>query len=645
MASLEVSDTVDGRSALASALRQGDAIVRHLHPGAPTNAIAFSPNGSTIATASSGGVFLWDAATGQAIGMLHHGDELVAALAYSNDGSLLASAGSGIGDTVLWDAASGQEIARLAGQPSTGLAFNRGGDILVAARVQGGLAFWDVNRRALAQAIPDDPGQSVTGITFTGQEDVEIAASYGGEIILAPLNATEPTSRLLPHPGVTAIASTADGGVLASGGTDGSIQLWDVATATPVGEALHLSEDVSELAFNREGTVLAAAGLSTGEVALWDVTTRRPLVAPLVNTEGVSGLTFSPDGSTLVTGVPEGTITLWDVRALTEGREVLLQQGPVSGLAINGDGSILVSVSSISPGRLIVWDPGTRSRIAEVTPPGRPTGAVDVGGTVVAVALTGGDVALWDVASRAFRNVRLPHNFDVTSVALSADGRVLVAGSLEDDEVTIWHLDAADPRPETLDMPSRAADLDLSSDGQLLAIAGLVKPAVRLWRLGSTAEFLGEVSHPPSVTSVSFSSDGQRLATGGADRVIYWDVANLAPLGIPISRPTSIVTGVELTPDASMIAVTGFRDLSVADTASGRLLGEQFLFADAVNTIAMSGDGVLVAAGTDNGVIQLRTLSLDGQKTRACAVANRELTEDEWRALVPGQNPATLCGH
>jgi WD40 repeat protein len=261
------------------------------------------------------------------------------------------------------------------------------------------------------------------------------------------------------------------------------------------------------------------------------------------------------------------------------------------------------------------------------------------------MALEGGDVALWDVADQSFRNVALHHEADVTSLAFSADGLTLAAGSLDDTEVTLWHLDASNPWLGKIEESARVADLDLSSDGQLLAVAGLLEPTVRLWRVGSQPESIGELSDLPSVTSVSFSGDGRTVATGGGVQVLLWDVIALKRLGTPISRPTSIVTGVELAPDGHTVAVAGYRDLTVHEADSGRPLGESLRFADAVDATAMSGDGVLVAAGTDNGVIQLWSLSPESQKIRACEVANRELTDDEWLSLVPGRAPITLCGH
>ena len=79
--------------------------------GSPVAAVAFSPDGATLATFSaSGGIRLWDTATQQEIGTpMTAGPGPVYALAFSPDGATLATAG-GDGSARLWDTATQQEI-------------------------------------------------------------------------------------------------------------------------------------------------------------------------------------------------------------------------------------------------------------------------------------------------------------------------------------------------------------------------------------------------------------------------------------------------------------------------------------------------------------------------------------------------------
>ena len=78
------------------------------------NSVAYSPDGSTIASGTRRGVRLWDTVTGEEkVTLTMHGYEIWS-VAYSPDGSTIA--GGGYDDTVrLWDAVTGKEKAILTG--------------------------------------------------------------------------------------------------------------------------------------------------------------------------------------------------------------------------------------------------------------------------------------------------------------------------------------------------------------------------------------------------------------------------------------------------------------------------------------------------------------------------------------------------
>jgi WD40 repeat protein len=123
------------------------------------------------------------------------------------------------------------------------------------------------------------------------------------------------TTHLSGHSGsVTSVAYSPDGTTLASGGSDGTIILWDVASRTPLGEPLTRHADqVLSVAYSPDGTTLASGG-SDGTIILWDVASREPLGAPLSGHSGsVTSVAYSPDGTTLASGGSDGTIILWDV--------------------------------------------------------------------------------------------------------------------------------------------------------------------------------------------------------------------------------------------------------------------------------------------------------------------------------------------
>lgn len=116
---------------------------------APVLALAFSPDGSQIASASSDGmILLWDIATQELAGTPQESGPAVAALAFSPDGTLLASAG---GDPLtqdyaitVWDATSGAALAQLVGHTDAvgSVAFSSSGAALISASADKTVRFW-----------------------------------------------------------------------------------------------------------------------------------------------------------------------------------------------------------------------------------------------------------------------------------------------------------------------------------------------------------------------------------------------------------------------------------------------------------------------------------------------------------------------
>ena len=125
---------------------------------------------------------------------------------------------------------------------------------------------------------------------------------------------------------VIAVTFSPDGATLASGGEDGTVRLWNVATGRARGVLFPNADRRSDaesgagsnanivgLAFSpRDGTLATA---SDQAVRLWDVEPRRPLGRPLHGHEGgVRGVVFGA-GGTLASGGVDGTLRLWDAGA------------------------------------------------------------------------------------------------------------------------------------------------------------------------------------------------------------------------------------------------------------------------------------------------------------------------------------------
>jgi WD40 repeat protein len=261
--------------------------------------VALSRDGRLAAVGGDDGMIsLIDARTGAEVGQPFSAHEgAVTAIAFDDDGSSVASAGCELPEpgtiscdgsgVAVWDIASARRVAggRLDGESYVDrITFSPDGSMLAAAGASWKVSLWDVaaNRPFGGQL---DSGDRITDLAWT------------------------PDSRLL------AVAS-AFGGAHAPGASqerNNKVVVWDVANRAPVGEPL-LDHDsgVSAVAFSPDGAVLAS-GDYLGEIRLWDAETLSPLGDHIPTGSSVDVLRFGPDGATLASGHGDGSVQLWEL--------------------------------------------------------------------------------------------------------------------------------------------------------------------------------------------------------------------------------------------------------------------------------------------------------------------------------------------
>ena len=249
-----------------------------------------------------------------------------------------------------------------------------------------------------------------------------------------------PQMQRLEHPGgVRDFAYSPDSATLATGGQDGKVRLWDVATGTLRHTLEHPNVDVVyDVAFSPDGTTLASAN-DDWKVRLWDVATgtlRRTLIG---HSWDVLKVTYSPDGTTLATagGHSKRQVHIWD--AATGALRHTLDTNHSSGidLVYSPDSATLVT-TYLGNWLLMLWDVATgtlRHHIRSGVRGHEHSNSIAYspdGGTVATAAYDG--VRLWDAATGTLLHT-LPDN--TWNVAYSPDSRTLISGGRE-SAVRVW---------------------------------------------------------------------------------------------------------------------------------------------------------------------------------------------------------------
>ena len=293
------------------------------------HSVAFSPDGNTLASGCdqgtgpdgslvSGGrrVRLWNVAAGACAAALAGPHGAASAVAFSPDGSILASGNSS--DPVhLWRLGGRfrRSVTTLPGDTGVmSVAFGpRDGDMLATGNCDKTVRLWRLATRTCVATLSGHSGW-VHSVAFSPR-DGDVLATGGDQTVRLWDVRTGRCAAILAGHGeiVREVAFSPDGTLLASGSVDGTIRLWDTGTrdcaCTLAGDA----GPVFCVAFSPDGAMLASGG-ADGTIWLWDLG-RRACTGIFAGHEGsVAAVAFSPDGRTLASGGHDKTVRLWHVR-------------------------------------------------------------------------------------------------------------------------------------------------------------------------------------------------------------------------------------------------------------------------------------------------------------------------------------------
>ncbi len=368
--------------------------------------MAYSPDGTRIASGGYDGgiVLIWNAETGQPI-QAFLGDKslrwsVVYSVAYSPDGVQLAS-GGGSEVVHIWNVDAGKLIRTLGGHSDWvySVAYSPDGVQLASGGADYTIQLWDVETGAYAfQTLRGDMGP------------------------------------------VSSVAYSPDGTRLASGGVDDTVRIWSADTGDPIRTLKGDTGWVSSVAYSPDGTRLASGG-GDGTVRIWNAETGDPIRTLKGHMDLVSSVAYSPDGTRLASGSHDNTIRIWDAKTGKPIR-MLERASYVYSVAYSPDGTRLASGGS--DGTVRIWNADTGDPIRT---PGRHTRVVwsvaySPDGTRIASGGYDGTVRIWNADTGKHLRTFEGHTSWIYSVAYSPDGTRLASAS-RDGTIRIWRLEDA----------------------------------------------------------------------------------------------------------------------------------------------------------------------------------------------------------
>ena len=281
------------------------------------------------------------------------------------------------------------------------------------------------------------------------------------------------------HSGGSTVEFSHSGELLASGGWEGVIQLWQMPGGVALQRWQAHRDSVNGIAFSSADELLISAGYD-GELVAW--TLDGQVVRRVVTPAPVMHMEASPAFDRVLTGHSDGSVRLWQLSDFTLLNERQLHQGRVKAVAI--DHRMPRYASSGADGNVYVWT-GTGKESALQNPPAdawtlafSPDGRHLFGGTWFRLLR-------WDLGDHALTVLPTEHFGIIRSIQFSASGDELASISRQTDS-SVYFLD-----PETAAVTRRfqqhelcGAAISISPDERYLATTS-DDASVRIWNLGT----------------------------------------------------------------------------------------------------------------------------------------------------------------
>jgi WD40 repeat protein/DNA-binding SARP family transcriptional activator len=347
--------------------RNGRLVYRTGRPYA-NGQLQFAPNGSSlVAPTLTGTAAIWAVGRRRPVAVLSGHTGEVDAVAYSNDGHLVAT-GATDGTARVWDT-RGRQLLELTGDtaPVLGVAFTPDGSRLVTTSADGTIRVWNITaggsrdwltipadatgvatvaysadgKRLVTSGICDGltklwnadtgalikvlntgalnrdctfrvTGQRSPGFVATTGPGGRTSALAGDDGTLQVFGPTGQVLRTLPggHQGVQSVTFDGTGKRIATGNWDGTAIVWDAVTGRPLSTFATHGGIVESVDFSPDGTELATGDEDT-TTKLWDLRTGQQIGSLTGHTSALTDVKFSPDGTRLATSSDDGTVRVY----------------------------------------------------------------------------------------------------------------------------------------------------------------------------------------------------------------------------------------------------------------------------------------------------------------------------------------------
>jgi tetratricopeptide (TPR) repeat protein len=289
-------------------------------------------------------------------------------------------------------------------------------------------------------------------------------------------HSTNPSARLY------SAAISSDGKIIASGGEDKTIKLWEVSSGKLLQNFIGHSERINTVAFSPDGQLIAS-GDDDNTIRVWNIGTGEELYTLMGDSNSfgqIKFVGFSPNGETLISGVGGGTIKVWNIKTGKEIRTInqAVWQSIGTINTLNNDSNSIISMAFSSDGQTVAFGSNKNT------------------------------IKLWNINTGQEIKTLTGHSDEVKAVAFSPDGKLLVSGD-RDHIIKLWDVSTGQELGNLIGHSDRIESVAFSPDGKTLA-SGSGDGYIKLWIINTGEELFFQKVHE-FINFLVFSSDSQLL--------------------------------------------------------------------------------------------------------------------------------------
>lgn len=525
-----------------------------------TRWMALSPDGQTLALASSAGIWLYEAHSLQPQRLLegHRGE--VYHVAWSPDGQRLVSAG---GDNTLrtWETDSGALLSTLASPyGAERVEWSGDGAYLASLALDGTVNLWEAE----------------SGQPFFSFE-------------------RPPECRFVSIAWLPGSATLSMGCRLQD--NDGRVTLWSAESRQQVGTLVGL-EGLSQLSWSPHGNLLASA-CADGVVRVWPAESGEALIPP-ISIPVEANVAWSPDGAWLAWGSQDGNVALWSLVSSALPRQILSSAGDFP-LVVWSSGSDQLLVAHSSSGTLELLDSDSGNTLASTdlryiidyawSPESLRLAAITLRDKLQVWEYVAGN----DTLRQVFQSSNLPQpGTPLRALAWSSDATYLATAGA-DNLIRLWDAEKGEYIRE---FDNQAMVVSLAWRPGSLQLAAWGGEYVRLWD-ATDGQLIASYEFSDYPGNLVWSPDGVHLAGYYSDGQVWaWEVGSAMPKQAP-ELNVGAIRRIAWSPDGAALAIVGDGGLGIWPVASS--VASHYLQGFSLLSAAWRPDGNQMAFGTDYG--------------------------------------------